>query len=279
MKKKVELTIITPVYNGEKFIESCLQNVIEQNCPFAEHLIMDGGSKDRTVKILQDYSEKYPHIRYISEKDNGQSDAMNKGIKSAKGSIISFLNVDDFYEPNALNDALKIIETLDEPAFLVGNCNVWDSLGALISVNKPKVSVPAIIYEHKANDNWNFPFNPSAYFYHKSIHEKIGYYDVNNHYSMDFSFLLKSFQFAKVKYVDKVFGDFRLVEHSKTKRMIETGRSYHEMSKVLYQHINDSSFQDKIKYYIVFFFGKVISFLKYYIRNPHNFMLWIKSKF
>ncbi|ACF14962.1 glycosyltransferase involved in cell wall biogenesis [Chloroherpeton thalassium ATCC 35110] len=94
---KIKLTVITPVFNGEAFIEGCLQNVIEQNCPFAEHLIVDGGSKDKTVKILEDYSKKHSHIRFISENDNGQSDAMNKGIKMAKGDIISFLNVDDIY--------------------------------------------------------------------------------------------------------------------------------------------------------------------------------------
>jgi glycosyltransferase involved in cell wall biosynthesis len=87
---------MTPVYNGQRFIEFCIKNVIDQHCSHAEHIIVDGGSTDGTVEIIKSYAEKYPHIRWISEKDNGQSDAMNKGISMAKGEILGVLNVDDF---------------------------------------------------------------------------------------------------------------------------------------------------------------------------------------
>ncbi len=115
------ISVITPVYNGEKFIESCIQVVIDQNCPNVEHIIMDvdGGSTDRTVEIIKKYAEKYPYIRWISEKDKGQSDAMNRGIAMAKGEILAILNVDDYYEPNVLNQISKIFETLPEPSLLM----------------------------------------------------------------------------------------------------------------------------------------------------------------
>ena len=82
---KQQLSIITPVYNGEKFIQACVENVIEQKCPDIEHIILDGCSSDNTVNIIKSYADKYPHINWVSEKDNGQSDAMNKGIAIAKG--------------------------------------------------------------------------------------------------------------------------------------------------------------------------------------------------
>ncbi|WP_146007550.1 glycosyltransferase family 2 protein, partial [Fischerella muscicola] len=132
------ISVITPVYNGEKFIESCIKVVIEQNCPNVEHIIIDGGSKDGTVEIIKQYAKHYPHIRWISEKDQGQSDAMNKGIAMAKGEIISFLNVDDFYEPNVLNRVLKLFEKLPEPSLVVGNCNIWGDSQELKLINKPK---------------------------------------------------------------------------------------------------------------------------------------------
>jgi glycosyltransferase involved in cell wall biosynthesis len=94
------ISIITPVYNGEEFIESCIKVVIDQACPEVEHIIVDGGSTDQTVDIIKQYAKQYPHIRWISEKDRGQSDAINKGIAMAKGEILSILNVDDYYEPN-----------------------------------------------------------------------------------------------------------------------------------------------------------------------------------
>src|ERR1035437_731800 len=91
------ISIITPVYNGERFIESCLQSVISQNCPQAEHLIIDGTSRDGTVKIIDRYARQYPHIRWISQKDRGQSSAMNKGVTMSQGKIIGILNCDDYY--------------------------------------------------------------------------------------------------------------------------------------------------------------------------------------
>ena len=95
----VKISIITPVMNNVNFIKQCLNSVIEQNCPNLEHLIIDGASTDGTLDIVKEYAGKYEHITWVSEKDNGQSDAMNKGIRLAKGEIITFLNVDDFFEP------------------------------------------------------------------------------------------------------------------------------------------------------------------------------------
>ena len=66
------ISIITPVYNGEPFIESCIKVVIDQAYPDVEHIIVDGGSTDRTVEIIKQYAQEYPHIRWISEKDKGQ---------------------------------------------------------------------------------------------------------------------------------------------------------------------------------------------------------------
>lgn len=209
------ISVITPVYNGERFIESCIKVVIDQACPDVEHIIMDGGSTDRTVEIIKQYAQEYPHIRWISEKDKGQSDAMNKGIAIAKGEILGILNVDDFYEPNVLNRISKIFKDLPEPSLLVGNCNLWNDEGNLIDVNKPaKLNLAHLLtgWWHK----YPFPYNPSAYFYHTSLHQIIGPYDVNDHYSMDLDFILRAVQVATVKYVDETWGNWRIIRGTKT---------------------------------------------------------------
>ena len=132
------ISIITPVYNGARFIEACIQVVIDQHCTEAEHIIIDGGSTDGTVNVIERYAAKYPHIRWVSEPDQGQSDAMNKGLVLARGEIVGFLNVDDYYEPNVLNRVADIFKALPEPSLLVGNCNVWDDAGNLWFVNRPR---------------------------------------------------------------------------------------------------------------------------------------------
>ena len=112
------ISVITPVYNGERFIEACIQVVIDQQCPDVEHIIVDGGSNDQTVDIIKRYAEQYSHIRWLSEKDQGQSDAMNKGIAIAKGEILAILNVDDDYEVNVLTILLTFFEAEAETLVL-----------------------------------------------------------------------------------------------------------------------------------------------------------------
>lgn len=208
------MSVITPVYNGEKYIEGCLRNVISQSCPCVEHIIVDGASSDKTPDIIKKYSRQYAHIKWISEKDKGQSDAMNKGILMARGGILSFLNVDDYYEPGALNDALDIIAHLPEPSLLVGNCNVWNNDDKLWFVSKPSmISLKNLLLGRYVEA---FPMNSSAYFYHKSLHDRVGLYEIGEHYGMDMHFIFHAVQQAKVTYVDKTWGNYRYIEGTKT---------------------------------------------------------------
>lgn len=208
------ITIVTPVFNGEKFIESCLQAVIAQHCNEVEHLIIDGDSTDNTVDLVKSYAQQYPHIRWISERDRGQSDAMNKGIQLAKGEIITFLNVDDYYEPNVLNQVIQRFKALPEPSFVVGNCRIWDDRDQVIDLNKPaKLRLLDLVVGLNVNP---YPCNPCAYFYHRSLHDQVGDYAIDDHHAMDLDFILRAVQVAHVEYVDQIWGNYRRIEGTKT---------------------------------------------------------------
>ena len=214
-----------------------MRSVAEQNCPDVEHLIIDGGSTDRTVEIVKSFADLHPHIRWLSEKDKGQSDAMNKGLRLARGSLIGFLNADDFYERDALASARQILERLPEPSLLIGNCNVIDESGKLLSLSRPDTNYYQLLQV------WRFkmPNNPSSYFYHRSLHEKIGEFDVDDHYVMDYDFLLKAFRSSNVVYVDKTFGNYRMYASNKTSKAFATNAGWEMLSRVSQKHVADAN--------------------------------------
>jgi glycosyltransferase involved in cell wall biosynthesis len=207
----MKISVITPVYNGEKFIASCIQNVIDQNCPSVEHIIADGGSQDKTVEIIQQYAEQYPHLRWSSERDRGQSDAMNRAVRLAQGEIIGVLNVDDLYEPNALNRVLEEFKSLTVPTLLAGNCWVWDE-----ESDRTYLSRPSNLSLNNLLIGRVHLVNPVAYFYHRVLHQKIGDYKVDEHYAMDVDFFLKVAMVAQLKYIDVNLGRYQIYADTKT---------------------------------------------------------------
>jgi glycosyltransferase involved in cell wall biosynthesis len=273
------ISIITPVYNGEKFIESCLQVVIDQKCLEVEHIIVDGGSSDKTVDIIKDKANQYSHIQWISEKDRGQSDALNKGIAMAQGQIIGVLNVDDFYEVNLLNRICEIFQTLPEPSFIVGNCNIYNQEDKLIYINKPtRLRTIDLLLERRINDDGiidaSFPVNPSAYFYHKSLHQQIGLYKVEDHYLMDLDFLLKAVASSHVKYFNETWGNYRYYPGTKTFDDSARGTSVVRIKQLFNDYIKTLSLMDQWQIWLArnmnFSLLKIFYFSKHPERLPES---------
>lgn len=207
----VWLSIITPVLNCEKFIGGCIASVAAQNIPGIEHIIMDGMSTDETLLIAHRLAETNPTLRIYSENDGGQSAAMNHGIQLARGPILGFLNADDYYEPNLFPRVAELFKALPDPSFIMANCNVRDDSGQLITINRPARFT--LLNFMKGREH---PWNPSAYFYHKSLHDAVGLYDEKDHYAMDLDFLLRAVQKAHLVYRDEVWGNFRWMPGRKT---------------------------------------------------------------
>jgi len=274
---EINLSIITPVYYGARFIEACLQNVIGQACPEAEHVIVDGGSVDGTVDVIRQYATRYPHIRWISEKDCGQSVAMNKGITMARGEIIGILNVDDFYQPGVLNRVIEIFKDLPEPSLAVGNCSVWDDSGQLILINRPiKLSLADLLLGSRINP---MPLNPSAYFYHKSIHQLVGLYDSNEDFIMDWDFLFRAIQVATVKYFDEVWGNFRMLSASKTTQDMARGISSQRQVRILKKYRQALPPYLRLRVAIIYFLRHdILGTVRYFFEHPDELPWRFKSR-
>lgn len=114
------VSIITPSYNQGKFIEETIQSVLNQDYPNIEYIVIDGGSTDNTIDILKKYEGR---LRWISEPDKGQSDAINKGFAMARGSMMAWLNSDDTYLPGTVNKVVDIFCSQTDIGL-----NIWEGM-------------------------------------------------------------------------------------------------------------------------------------------------------
>ena len=112
------VSIITPSLNQGKFIRAAIESVLNQDYEQIEYIVIDGGSTDDTLSILEEYKGR---LTYISEPDEGQSNAINKGFRMAHGSIVAWLNSDDVYEPGCVSHAVELMEADPMVAEVLGN--------------------------------------------------------------------------------------------------------------------------------------------------------------
>ena len=124
------VSIVTPSFNQARFLEATIQSVLSQNYPRLEYIIVDGSSTDSSVDIIKKYEDKLTW--WVSEKDKGQTDALNKGFAHAKGDILAWLNSDDTYEPDAIWNAVKILQPNPEIGLLYGDANFINEGGKVI---------------------------------------------------------------------------------------------------------------------------------------------------
>jgi glycosyltransferase involved in cell wall biosynthesis len=192
------VSIITVVLNNKKFLEKSILSVLNQNYKNIELIIIDGGSTDGTLDIIKKYKNKINFL--ISEKDNGLYDAMNKGIKNSKGSIIGILNSDDIYYSNAISTAVK---------YFINNQNIDFLFGGVI---KHK-----LLYGYKPwKINWSFGFYSAhsiGFFITRKAQMKVGYYNTKYKYSSDYDLfyrmILKKNMTGMATKKSEVFGKFR----------------------------------------------------------------------
>lgn len=200
------VTVVTPALNAARFLEENIRSILAQTYPRIEHIVVDGGSTDDTLEIL----ERYRHIRWISEPDAGQSDALNKGLALATGEIIGWLNADDFYLPHAAECAVRVLEDDRRAAAVYCNLLVVDESGRELT----RTPSEAFDLERALRFGDVVP-QPTA-FVRKQILYEVGGLDIRYHYGMDFDLWIRIARRAPITYVDDYWAAFRLHENSKT---------------------------------------------------------------
>lgn len=220
------ISIVTPSLNQGSFLESAIRSVLDQNYPNLQYIIIDGGSKDDSISIIRSYEK---HLDFwVSEKDRGQSHAINKGFIRSKGSILGWLNADDQLEPGALHFIAKKFSS--GSSWIAGASRIERPGKKEAYIKRPEKNLrtedilPWFI-------NW-FP-QPST-FWSRGLWEKAGPLNESLHYVMDYDLWLKMSRFAVLETVPEILSSCRW--HSGSKSYSQRTRVYREMAKVMRRH-------------------------------------------
>ena len=201
--------IVTPSYNTGQFIGDAVRSALEQDYPHVDYVVMDGGSTDGTVEVLKSFG---PRLRWVSERDRGQSDAINRGFARTKGQVLGWLNSDDTYAPGAFRAVAEVFAARPDVDMVYGDATYTDHKGRHIA---DCLHVEPFDRD-RLFDYSDFIVQPACFF-RRRIFEKVGGVDVSVHWAMDYDLWLRMVAAgAKVRYVRRVLAHFRWLSDNKT---------------------------------------------------------------
>jgi glycosyltransferase involved in cell wall biosynthesis len=207
------ISVVTPSFNQVSFIAETLESVQNQSYQSFEHLVIDGMSTDGTIDLLRSVETgTQKKFSWISERDSGQSEALNKGFRQAKGEIIGWLNSDDRYRAGCFEYVVKAFEENPDVDVLYGDYLLVDESGYPLKIRREIDFNKFILFYHKVL------YVPTvATFFRRRIFDEENWLDENLHYAMDFDFFIRlSERGYRFKHVPEILADFRLQQKSKT---------------------------------------------------------------
>ena len=193
------VSIVTPSLNVAPHLEQAIRNVVAQGYDRFEHIVVDGASTDATPEVLA----RYGHLRWRSEPDRGQADALNKGFRMARGEIIGWLNADDYYASDAIHAACVAFEADPDLDIVFGDCEIVDGDDQPIRIFRPGDS-------HWPASLLGRSIHTPAVFLRRSVIEKNALLREDLHYCMDNEFWLRLAPVTKARYLPRVLASYRL---------------------------------------------------------------------
>jgi len=251
------VSIITPSYNQSHFLEETIQSVISQDYANLEYIIVDGGSTDRSVEIIQQYADRIDW--WVSEPDRGQTDAINKGFKKANGEILAWLNSDDTYLPGAVSEAVTYLQNYPDSGMVYGDANLISAEGYLLG----KFPARQTDYPRLRRGYVHIP--QQASFFRTKLWKQVGPLDPSFYFAMDYDLWVRLAKISRLAYYPRLWANFRL--HGDAKSVSDDDRCWPEMLRVHYREgggiFSPLVFKAKIRPLV-------------YAWMPLRFRLWIR---
>jgi len=218
------VSIVTPSFNQGRFIRETIESVLGQGYPDIEYLVIDGGSTDETVEILQEYDDR---LIWVSERDRGQAEAINKGWRRAQGTVLAYLNSDDTYLPGAVERAAACLEEHPDAGAVYGEGYHVDEGGKVLE------RYPTEPFSMARLEETCFICQPTV-FLRREVVERVGYLDESLQYCMDYDLWIRMAQVARFAYTPHYLATTRL--HADTKTLGQRVPAHSEIMRMVYRH-------------------------------------------
>lgn len=210
------VSVVTPSFNQARYLEDTIRSVLGQDYADLEYILVDGGSSDGSVDIIRKYADKLAW--WVSEKDSGQAEAINKGLFRARGEIVAWLNSDDTYLPGAISAAVRAFEENPDVVLVYGN---------MLAVDENNETINILRYDQlNLQDLLCFQIiGQPAVFFRRNALEKAGYLDASYHFLLDHHLWLRIALQGRILHVDQTWAAARYHAEAKNRaRAAEFGR-------------------------------------------------------
>jgi len=216
------VSAVTPSFNQSAYLEQAIRSVLEQDYPDVEYMVMDGASTDGSVDIIRKYSSRL--VYWASEKDSGQADAINKGMRRARGEIVAWLNSDDYYLPGAIKSAVTALESNPQAVMVYGNMLAVDQTGQTINQLRYR--------QLTLEDLLCFQIvGQPAVFMRRTAFEKAGGLDLNFHFMLDHQLWIKLAAQGSIVHVNQTWSAARY--HPLAKNRLKAAEFGREAFRIL----------------------------------------------
>jgi len=233
-----KISIVIPSFNQGKFLEETILSIVNQQYPNLELFVIDGGSTDNSIDVIKKHEQHFTW--WISEKDKGQSEAINKGFAKATGEIVSWLCSDDLLMPGSLQIVASHFLSLPENVGLIH--------GGAVIFESDKTIETRFTYQIPNREAYlsGMVFPQPAAFFRKSWVEKVGYLDEELHYGMDYDLFMRLALVCDFSAVDTVFARYRL--HSQSKSVAESNRFITDWKKSFVNLCKNLRWTDQLEF-------------------------------
>ena len=222
MDKKPLVSIVTPSYNQKNYLEETILSVLNQDYPALEYFVIDGGSTDGSVEIIEKYSDKL--TGWLSEPDRGQTDAINKGFARSRGEIMAWLNSDDLYHTGAVRSAVEFLQDNPDIGLVYGDTDLIDVSGRKVG----RFNARQTSYQRLMRGGVYIP-QPAA-FWRRDLWERSGPLDPSFFFAMDYDLWVSFAKLAPIRFHPELWASFRI--HGEGKTTVSDDRCWPEMRKV-----------------------------------------------